>query len=265
MFHLTDEQNNLESKIAKVTSDGENSYIYIATGKKGPKEAMFESRGNSDSVFPYFDKIKSQNHRLFVTGKSGSGKSWTIGKVLNQLIHTKPALTEEDIQNDRFIGVVIFSSVSEDEALDVSRRGLMPLRIDLSADSLFSLQPSDLRDCIVVFDDIEKHHDKKAKQFMVNFRANLFETGRHYNIDVISVSHLALSGSLNNTAKSEATGAFLFPQYNQPHQTEEFLKKYVGLKPDQIDRIMNLESRWVYININSPEYVVYDHGIYLLR
>ncbi len=262
MFHLTGDNSDMEAtKVAKILIDENKVFVYLALGASGAREAKLDGEG---SVFPYFNKIEEQNHRLFVTGKSGSGKSYTIGKVLDQLISTKPKLSEQDIADDTFIGVVIFSSVSTDPPLDRIRRGLPPLRIDLSSPELFALTPADFKDCIVVFDDIEKYHNKKVVQFMLTFRANIFETGRHYNIDVISVSHLALSGVINNTVKSEATGVFLFPMYNQKHQSEEFLKKYVGLKEEEIQKIITLNSRWVYVSMNAPTYVVYEKGIYLV-
>ena len=91
-------------------------------------------------------------------------------------------------------------------------------------------RPTFFQDAIVVWDDVEKGIDKNIVKVLMNLRSMMFEIARHYNIHIIIVSHDLLGGNLNKTARTEVTGAFLFPQYNQPHQSRQYLSKYVGLE-----------------------------------
>lgn len=220
--------------------------------------------------FPYFDKKSEQIHRIAVAGKSGSGKSFTIGLVLDQLIQNKPKPYEED--TDEFIDnptcgrIVIFSSIPKDDSLDRVRRRYISIRPDIDSPDLFKMKPKDFKDCIVVFDDTERILNKKVNKFLLDLRANMMEVSRHYNTDLITVSHNILGGHVNNTVKNEFTSLFLFPGYNQKHTSDEFLKKYGGFSKAQIaSKIMkHKESRWVFVSTLAPNYVVWDKGIEIL-
>ena len=205
------------------------------------------------TFFPYFPEMKKQNHRILVSGRSGSGKSWVIGMILDQMAHIYP---KHDI--------VIISFVDEDEALDRMRNGRKPLRLNLTDPEVLNITPAFFEESIVVFDDIEKGVDKTTVKFLLNLRATMFEVARHYNTHIISVSHDLLGGNINKTVRAEATGVFLFPQYNQPHQSMQYLKKYVGLNMKQVEEVMRLPSRWVYLSLVAPTYYVTNTTIKLL-
>jgi Cdc6-like AAA superfamily ATPase len=271
VYYITTDKTEPKAKqIATITTnDGGKVLIYIAEDEKAvaekKKKHAIVSEESGSEIFPFFEKVKEQNHRLMVTGSSGSGKSTLIGRLLDQMIKNKPRPTEEDIQNKRLPGqVVIFSAVHSDPPLDKPRKGLDPIRIDLENTELFDLTWEDFDESIVIFDDIEYYHDKKVNKKLLELRSSMFERSRHMNTDLISVSHLAMSGSVNKTVKSEMTGLFVFPQHTQAHQTKQMLKLYMGLNEAQILRIMALPSRFVYISNHSPHYVVYKFGVYLL-
>ena len=103
---------------------------------------------------------------------------------------------------------------------------------------------------------MEKSTNKEVVKFLIQLRNMMLEVSRHYNTNIISVSHNMLVGNTNSSSKTEMTGIFLYPGHNQPHQTREFLKKYVGLSKVQIEEIMKLRSRWVYVSSNSPNYYI---------
>lgn len=251
------------------TKEGAKVKLFIAENEDATvdkkKLSAILSKESGSEIFPHFVKIKEQNHRIMVTGASGSGKSTAIGRVLDQLVKNKPRPTESDIQQGELPGqIVIFSAIHSDPPLDKPRRGLDPIRIDLNNPELMNLTWEDFKQSIVIFDDIEFYSDKKVNKKLLDLRSSMFERSRHAETDLISVSHLALSGAVNRTVKSEMTGLFVFPQHSQAHQIRQMLKIYLGLNEEQIQKIIALPSRYVYISNHSPHYVVYRYGVYLL-
>ena len=229
--------------------------IYLEQRDSGGGGLKEVSTGASEryTFFPYFSEQKRQNHRLLVSGRSGSGKSFLIGMILDQMKHLYP---KHDI--------IIISFVEEDESLDRERNGRAPLRLNLQDSELFNITPAFFQDSITVWDDVERGTDKNVVKFLMNLRAMCFETARHYNNHIISVSHDLLGGSMNKTVRAESTGCVLFPAFNQRHQSETFLRKYVGLSKNQILEIMSLPSRWVFISLLAPTYYITPEKVKLL-
>ena len=227
--------------------------IYTYQDESGGIKECEIGPGDRFTFFPYMGEITRQIHRILVSGRSGSGKSWIIGMLLDQMAHSFPG---HDI--------VIISFVAEDPSLDRPRNGKKPLRLNLKDPDMFNIEPSFFEKSIVIYDDIEKGTDKATVKYLLNLRAMMMETSRHYNTHIITVSHDLLGGNTNKTVKSEATSAFLFVQYNQPHQTREYLRKYVGLSNEQINEIMQLPSRWCYINLLAPTFYITDRRVKLL-
>lgn len=215
---------------------------------------------SSEEFFPCFQYVKGQNHRILVVGASGSGKSTVIGRVLDQMA--------SDTKKDIFI----ISFVNSDPELDRRRNGRMPTRIKLDYQpgspeytQIFGYNYEFFNNSIVVFDDVEKSTDKKLLAHILALRAQLFEMGRHGKTDLISVSHDILGGNVNKLVKAESTGCFLFPAHNKPHQTGQYLEKYVGLSEEQIHDVMTVKSRWVYIqDKGTQKYYVSSHIVKLL-
>ena len=271
VFYITTDKSEPRAlQVATLTTkEGAKVPIYIAeneevTPDKKKREA-FITKEKEAELFPYFAKVEEQNHRLMITGASGSGKSTVIGRILDQLVKNKPRPTEEDIRQGELPGqIIIFSAIDKDPPLDKPRRGIEPLRMDLTNSDILELDWEDFKQSIVIFDDIEFYHNKKVNKKLLDLRSAMFERSRHAETDLISVSHLALSGAVNRTVKSEMTGLFVFPQHTQSHQIKQMLKIYLGLNEDQIQRIISLPSRYVFISNHSPHYVVYRYGVYLL-
>jgi hypothetical protein len=211
-----------------------------------------------------FDKNERQNNRIAILAKSGAGKSYFVGQLLDMLKSKKFGDPERDI--------CIISGVEEDESLDRPRgpKGAKtpPERVDLYSAEFAELTPDDFQDCVVCLDDIENLTNKVANKQVLNLRNAMLERGRHNNIDVISISHNALGGNLTRFVHSESTACVVFPRYSQVHQLSTYLKKYIGLNNDAIQKIVEIgenKSRWVYISNLAPTYVIYQRGIYLVK
>lgn len=199
------------------------------------------------SLFPLPEEGKSE--RVYICGISGSGKSYFAGEYIKQYlrIHKK----------NNFL---LTSQIEEDAVLDK----LEPDRI--SPDELLEdgVKLEEVKDSIWLFDDIFSLENKKDRLDMISIVDNLAETSRHDNISLVITSHLISTGQTSRRVLNEATKIVLFPRNNKK-QIKYFLDKYEFFKKDDIDRILNLNSRWVMINKQSTVHIVlYEKGCYVI-
>ena len=239
-----------------------NQIIYLHDHNDGVKEIDLKDV----NIFPLLKSKEgeTQNHRIAIFGRSGSGKSHIIGQMLDMMKSKKHGNPERDI--------VILSGVDEDEPLDRVRgkkgEKSPPERIDLNDPSFMELRPDDFEDCIVIFDDVEHLSDKAINKAVLNLRNSMLEKSRHFNTDIFTISHNALGGSVTKFVNSEASGFFVFPAFSQHHQLTSYLHKYAGLSKEAIQKLINIgetKSRWIFVSNMAPCYVVYSKGCYLVK
>jgi hypothetical protein len=241
--------------------DIHNQILYLHDDNSGLKEISIDE----GTIFPLMKskKDEKQNVRIAIIGKSGSGKSVYIGRMLDVMKSAKFGDPEKDI--------VIISGVDEDTPLDKTRgsgeKKSAPERIDIYGDEIKDMDLKDFENCIVVYDDIENLTDKSVNKMIHNLRNSMLEKGRHHQTDIISVSHNALASNTTRLLHSESTACVIFPSYMNSHQMKSYLTKYLGLSKTNIDKIIELGniSRGVYISNTAPCYAVYDKGIILLK
>jgi len=280
----SNKKNKIKSvgKIYLIDDDSKDKAQSIMTPKLPRSEASTEI-----TVFPFFKNKPKQNHRILVTGASGSGKSTFISMVLADLILQKSKHEGVSAQEDQeeirnfSIGevikdeIIIISAIQHDEALDKQFGGKSPIRLSLNSANVDQIEPKHFVNCIIIFDDIENYSkDKSVKKFLNQFRAECFETCRHYSTDLISVSHKVLGGTINATIKSECTSFVCFPKYNQHHEISSYLSEYLGFKGRKGQLFVNYvletipekyDSRFVCINKTAPMVLIHSHGVELIN
>lgn len=194
---------------------------------------------------------KLERECLYIAGPSGSGKSTYVNKYVKQYIRTYP-------DNE----VYIFSRVADDKTLkdnDAIKR--IPITEELIEDPIDN---SELEDSIAIFDDIDTIREKPLRDAVTDLRSDLLETGRHHRVTLLCTSHLLMDRNKTRTLLNEATSVTFFPNSGQAFHVKRFLKEYCGLEKSQIDRVLQLPSRWVTIGKTAPMYILYDKGCYLI-
>ena len=93
---------------------------------------------------------------------------------------------------------------------------------------------------------------------------DLLEVGRHENINVVIVSHLATNYKMSRITLNESNLMVFFPKSGSTQQIMYVLKGYCGLGKKDIEKIMNLPSRWVCLSRRYPMFCVYDKGAFLI-
>ncbi len=241
-----------------------NKIIYSDMDEKSKKRFVFDELLNDKlnkeitvedgTLFPipYLNADgEKQRQSIFICGQSGSGKSTWIARYVEYYKMLFP-------KND----VILFSKKEKDEALDhIKAIKRIPITPELMEEDI---EPEDLKDSLVIFDDVDTIKDKKLQEFIHKLRDDLLETGRSENVYVLITGHTFMNWNKTKVTLSESSGVVVYPKRTSSETLKNFLRKYCGLDKDQIAKIEKLDSRAVYINKNYPKYVVSDHKIYLL-
>jgi len=189
---------------------------------------------------------------LYVSGPSGSGKSTYCARYCLEARKMWP-----DVR------IVIFSRVDNDPVLDIKE--IAPERFKITDDFIDNPPQRDaFADAIVLMDDIDTIPNKKLADAVRQFRDDLLETGRHTNTTVISTSHLIQNWGKTRGTLNEATSVTFFPRSSSAYYVKKFLKEHAGLSPKQIQRVLDLPSRWVTVYRSAPQYFLHEKGCLLL-
>jgi len=187
---------------------------------------------------------------IMVTGTTGSGKTTWIKKYCSVLLNIKSHKI-----------VCIFSIHKEGE--DGSLSGLNPTFITCDQKLVDSNpQLEDFKDTICLFDDVDLISDKKVNKFVADFRDSLLQNGRHYNCQVITVSHQIKNYTRTKASIAEVPYFVIFPKRGMASQIRSFLKDNLGLKKNMVEKIMNLDTRACMISQWFPQVCIADHNVF---
>lgn len=194
-------------------------------------------------------ELKREN--IFISAPEEGGKSYIAGKYAEQHHKLYP--------NAKF---VIFSEISYDEAYDDPKLGLKPIRIKLDhklVDKPFKVEEFKTNS-LVLFDDIDNLEDKEIQKEVYKLRSRLLHTGRHKAIFVISLSHNPTMGKITGSSLMESSSIILFPKAGDAYHIETVCRKYLGYNKETIDKILNLDSRWVQLHKRAPCMILHEKG-----
>lgn len=239
---------------------------------------------------------------LYVAGPSGSGKSvYTRSYVKNYLerFPGRPVYVFSRVANDRSLledlpegsdaESTYSSDSSEEEEFEVEEfeqdssdeddEDEEPQQYDYSGgnddeeikyvridEDLLEdpIDPEELNKSLVIFDDIDTIPDKDLREYVVQLRNDLLETGRHVKCTMVNTSHHLTDYKRTRTLLNESTSVTFYPRMGGANQIKRYLSHYAGMTVDQIKRVFNLPSRWVTVSRTAPMWVLYDRGCYMV-
>ena len=239
---LQNSKDQSKTKILYVNADKEDVVNYLKEYRAPSKEQTFQQIPN----------ITTERQILYVTGASGSGKSFFTKAFTDQYKKIYPKRE-----------VYLFSSISDDSSIDKVKN---LKRIKLTPEFLMDeINAQDFKDSLVIFDDTDCITDKKMKLKITGILNSILETGRHFNVSCIYTSHVACDGRETKRILNEAHSITIFPHGLGGRSLKYLLDSYLGLDREQIKRIKKLQSRWVSILKTFPMVILSEREAFVLN
>lgn len=176
---------------------------------------------------------KGDRQVIYISGKSGSGKSYYTAEYIKKYIKQNP-------KNK----VIVFSSLSEDKTLDdIKQVKRFKLKDPRFITEEFAVE--DFANSLVIFDDTDCIQDKKILVQINKIADLVLQTGRHPNVSMCFTSHLSCAGSSTKMILNESHAIVFFPSSMTQHSMSYLCKTYVGLDTKQIAELKKEKTRWV--------------------
>lgn len=193
-----------------------------------------------------------ETSRIYVAGPTGSGKSHWCAEYIKEVIKQR-----------KYKNIYIFSNLSEDPILD--KISPTPKRIAINENLIDPpILLNEMKDSIILFDDIDAIKDDKVRKSVQKLRDEANCEGRHYSIFALSTGHQLLNYKLTRNILADCNYITFFPRSGGDYWINQFLKNYCGCSKVEIEKIMNLPSRWVCIKKTYPMMCFYDKGLFLM-
>lgn len=191
---------------------------------------------------------------IYCTGLSGSGKSYYLANLIKNNFDSSQI-------------VYLFSPVEDDEAF--SNLNILQINLENFEDTfdipfdISLLKGTDKNPSIAIFDDIHTFNNKSVRNLYLDIQKQILERGRHMNIRSINVSHNPMAGEMTKVPLRESEFYIVFPSTNY-RDTKVLLNTYTGMTKDEVEEVLNLNTRGCFIKKSVPSYYVSDHTIRLL-
>lgn len=236
------------------------------------KEISFEKSNEIDKLVPFIGADEVPFDRsIFLTGPSGSGKSFLATQIMKHDHKQRP--------------IIIFSKIADDESLqdlkklklgkglekrlDLEKEDGKPrmIKIALNTDADLLNLPcnEELKNCVCLFDDIDAF-PKDVSDFINFYRNSILECGRHHNITVLSTSHQLFNWAKTRVLLNESELVCLFPHSNK-RSSMQFLKDRMGIHRDLAHRIVEESmdaGRSLICKLSCPNLIMHEKGVILL-
>lgn len=228
----------------------------IEGGKHNGRHIFLSDEGKFNEIILSDGKLqplpnKEVIEKVYISAPSGAGKSYYAGKYIKEYLKMHPS--------DEFY---LISSIDNDPSLDKSD----PIRIEINEELIEDpIHPSELKDSIVVFDDVDVISNSILRKSLNSLRNEILEVGRHYRTSTISTSHLLLNRNETRRIINEATSITFFTKSGSLYSIRRYLREYLGLDKLSIDKILKIKSRWITIYTHSPQYIIYEKGVLMLH
>lgn len=235
---------------------------FISGKNKGVKTLNISEKENKDNIgvdvyfrdelIPVPDITKRQI--LYIAGPSGAGKTTMISHYIDTF--------KKVFKNTP---IIIFSRKKSDPALDNKNIWWFPIDERIIEDPIDITQEIK-GGALIIFDDCATIQDDKLRKSVSKLMADILEVGRQYNIYCIITSHLINPNERKDgrIIFNELDNLVIFPKSGNKYQMNYALNKYFGFDKKIIERILNLNSRWVLINKTYPNYCLYENGAFII-
>lgn len=276
MFSL--HKNNNNAPICKIIGgkyDGE--IVYMNNNFK-------ENQNDNDNLYRDFNGLTLKNAKFELIiepptnqrtvivsyGPSGAGKTYFLGNILDNIV--------KDKHKWNYNNILFFSKKLLEQENSFNNKIKKEMKqIDLNSDELL-LNPLDLnneqdkdlvKNSIVIFDDINtlstaSSQKKQLRKNILEFRDDLLEVSRYLKTTILLTEHISTNGQESKTILNESNIIVLFLG-SGTGSYDRLLRHYLGLKTQQINKLLNMSSRYVIIIKRVPYVYITETEMGLLK
>ena len=256
------------SKISKGLRNGLSSEFLISEGtevrdiydrlqKDGSNGQILNiAQGSQFEVLPTIDQHKRDC--IFITGCSGSGKSWWVKKFAenyNKVWEQKRP-------------IYLISKLEEDSTLDNAQCKINRINLESLITKPLDINEKEMENCLVIFDDFDTLENTKEKPLLKTVQKLIDDClimGRHLNISVCVISHYTSNYKASRIILIESTKIVVYPHACSAHALKYLLGTHVGIDAQEIKNIKKLGSRWVCFDRNYPQVMYSETQVKLLN
>ena len=213
--------------------------------ENGVKQLKLDKEGK----YIHIPNTSQERDILYITGPSGSGKSWYANTYIKNYKKAHP-------KNE----IYIFSPVLEDESLE---KDIKRVKIDKTLIS-DPVKIGELAESLVIFDDIDVIKDKPLREAIYALLNEVLEVGRHIKVSCIITNHLPTNGKDTRRMLNECHSITYFPAAGSKVQLNRLLEQYIGMDKKDILKAKKTGSRWVTVFKNYPQFVMTEKDMWLL-
>jgi chromosomal replication initiation ATPase DnaA len=224
----------------KVGLEKDSKVIYAHLKDDQIKNYFEEFKVSPNEKIQHIPNRKQERDILYITGRSGSGKSYYCMQWANEYHKMYP-------KNP----IYLFSALSEDKGSIDKVKGLKRVKLTnefLNAD----IELEDLANSLLIFDDIDVLDNKPMLQKLYSILNSVLQTGRHKRISCIYTTHTPTNGQQTKIILCESHSVTLFVHGMGGRSLNYLLESYYGLDKEQIKKIKGIESRWCTITRTYP-------------
>lgn len=235
-------------------SKGQHPIVCVSeteTGLVRPFKEM-SLKEHEDQYFQLIPNPETERNILYITGSSGSGKSYFTKKYCREFARVFPKRP-----------IYLISSIDKDESVD-DIKNLKRLKLKSTEFMEEEFVIDDFKDCLVIFDDTDCITDKKLRTKVNSILGMILETGRHTNTYCIYTSHLATAGNDTKRILNECHSITFFPKTMGGRMMKYLCEGYLGLDKREIEHLKKIPSRSITVMKTYPRTVVGEKNVFLL-
>ena len=236
---------NVGSPVAKITSkDAKDQIVYLADPEfHEVRHPYTQIDLKMNQMFVQIPDDRERN-LLYITGASGSGKSYYSAEYIHQYIKKNP-------KNDVFL----FSSIGDDAVLDkIKKLKRFQINNDDFATEHFTVD--DFKDSLLIFDDVDCISSKPILKKVYEILDKVLTTGRHTGTSAIYTSHTACNGKATKLILTESHSVTFFINGMGGKSASYLLNGYLGLDKKQIEKVKQIKTRWVTVLKTYPQLIL---------
>ena len=241
---------NEGSKIAIINGTTGKNIPILCIGE-GARQDYKQVNLKDKEEFQHIPNINKDFEVLYITGQSGSGKSWYTAQYCLQYKALFPKRP-----------IYLFSSLSDDKgSLDLVK-GIKRVKLNQEFINDENITMDELKESLVIFDDV----DNLTKQLKIKvwiLMNSILQTGRHFKTSAIITYHLPSNSHETRLILNECSSITMFPSTMGGKSLKYMLDTYLGLDNKEIKRIKKIKSRWITVFKTYPKVILAQHEAFI--